>query len=105
MANSSFMFLTFDLLIVSSLEKRCAPKSWWTISQLCGSGLSRRSNVTSAACSGAALASSAPASAVRTAVDFRFIILSLTQIRFCLFTASQPVARNDSAGKLQAEHE
>ena len=24
-ANSSFMFLTFDLLIVSSLEKRCAP--------------------------------------------------------------------------------
>src|SRR6476661_2878688 len=97
------------------------------MSQLCGSGLSSRSNVTSAAYSGAALASSAPASAVRTAVDFRFIIVSLFQIRFCLVTPSQlvvpakagthgasrdglwnaasPLARGCQRGELQAEYE
>src|SRR2546423_5784235 len=50
-ANSSRMPLTFDLLISASGEKRCAPKSWWFISQFCGSlsGLRRRSKVTSAA--------------------------------------------------------
>ncbi len=42
-AKASLRFLTFDLLIVSSGEKRCEPKSRWFISQLCGSGLSSRS--------------------------------------------------------------
>jgi hypothetical protein len=54
-------------------------------------GIEQRSNVTSAAYSGAALASSAPASAVGAAVDFRFIVVSLFQIRFCLVTPSQLV--------------
>src|SRR6185295_15908256 len=48
-AKASFRFLTLDLLIASSGENRWEPKSRWFISQFCGSGLSNRSNVTSAA--------------------------------------------------------
>src|ERR1700716_45298 len=47
------------------------------MSQLCGSGLSRRSNVTSAARTADVLASSTPANAASPAVDFIFIVASL----------------------------
>src|SRR3981081_187538 len=47
------------------------------MSQLCGSGLSRRSNVTSAARTADVLVSSAPVNAASPAVDFIFIVASL----------------------------
>ena len=76
-ANLSFRFLTFDLLMASSGENRCAAKSRWFMSQFCGSGLRSRSKVTSAARSGDALASSAPAIAAGTAGNFMVIVASL----------------------------
>src|SRR5882672_6665925 len=83
-ANSSRMPLTFDLLISASGEKRCAPKSWWFISQFCGSlsGLVSRSKVTSAA-RAEVVASSRQDSAVRSLADFTFIV----RLPFCVVPA------------------
>src|SRR5215211_3892964 len=75
MANSSFKFLIFDLLMASSGEWRCAPKSRWFISQLCGSGLSRRSKVTSVATSGDVPAKRTQPSAATMLANF-FIVAS-----------------------------
>src|SRR4051812_28888333 len=47
--NASLRFFTFDRLIASSDENRWDEKSWWFMSQFCGSGWSSRSKVTSAA--------------------------------------------------------
>src|ERR1700730_5190316 len=69
-AKASLRFLTLPLLIVSSGEKRCEPKSWWFMSQFCGSGLRRRSKVTSAALTAQVVASRATVSAVRKMVVF-----------------------------------
>src|SRR5262249_18614356 len=77
-ANFSLRSLTLDLLIWSSGEWRCESKVRWFISQLYGSGLSSRSNVTSAAHTGAVVASSAQASAMSVpAVVVLVIVLSI----------------------------
>src|SRR5215212_9295009 len=68
-AKASLRFLTVDLLMMSSAEYRCEPKSWWFMSQLCGSGLRSRSKVTSAACTPAVLAISAENERVRQTLD------------------------------------
>src|SRR5262245_45773736 len=70
-------FLTFDLLMRVSFEKRCAAKSPWFMSQFCGSGLRSRSNVTSAALS-TDVPISTPAIAASAVVDPFLIVASLS---------------------------
>jgi hypothetical protein len=80
--------------MIESAEKRCDEKSWWFMSQFCGSGLRSRSNVTSAA----------PASALVPSNTAHEKIIRLQIIRvstdFLVMVEGPSMLRNDATSCL-----